>query len=371
MKTVLFVLDYFSPHQWGVENVFENIIFRLKQKWYKIVILTSHHDIKLKKHENKNGIEIYRTGKSRISFMIKSLFVAKKIFENNQIDVVHGSTYGAAIPAAVIAKKFNKKIILTVHEIFGDLWYFYKWIIVWIIYKLFEKIIFSFKYDVYHCVSNNTARDLKKYYKIDGKKIKVIHNGIDDKFWDGQKVTKEDIEKRREKNKWSNNFVFWYFGHAGKSKWIDYLISALPNLLKLKNTVFVFNIIESKRTKKILNKLKKIQNQWNQELIKIYNWFSKEDLRIFVASCNCIIAPSISEGFGSVHTETAAMWIPLITTKTSAIPEVVFGKIKFIKPKNTKDIINAVKDIKEKKYQNIKKKIFNWDDTVSEIEKLY
>ena len=90
-----------------------------------------------------------------------------------------------------------------------------------------------------------------------------------------------------------------------------------------------------------------------------------------VASCDCVIAPSISEWFGSVHTETVAMWKILITSKTSAIPEVVSGKIRFIKPWDSNEIIQAAKDVIEWKYETISNKIFNWDNTVEEIEKLY
>jgi len=53
----------------------------------------------------------------------------------------------------------------------------------------------------------------------------------------------------------------------------------------------VFNIIESKRTKQILEKLKKIE----ADNLQIFNGFSKENLRKLVASANCVIAPSISE----------------------------------------------------------------------------
>jgi glycosyltransferase involved in cell wall biosynthesis len=36
-----------------------------------------------------------------------------------------------------------------------------------------------------------------------------------------------------------------------------------------------------------------------------------------------IVAPSLSEGFGSVHTESVAMKKPLLTTHIASIPEVV------------------------------------------------
>jgi glycosyltransferase involved in cell wall biosynthesis len=85
--------------------------------------------------------------------------------------------------------------------------------------------------------------------------------------------------------------VFLYFGHAGKSKGIDYLIQALPEILKLENVIVVFNIIESKRTKKILKKLKDFEGN----RLQVFTGFNKEDLRRLIASCDCVIAPSISE----------------------------------------------------------------------------
>jgi glycosyltransferase involved in cell wall biosynthesis len=90
-----------------------------------------------------------------------------------------------------------------------------------------------------------------------------------------------------------------------------------------------------------------------------------------IASCDCIIAPSISEWFWSVHTEAVAMWKILITTNTSAIPEVVWGNVNFIKPENSNDIYLAVKQVIDWTYKKIPNKTFNWDDTVWKIEELY
>lgn len=371
MKTVLFVLDYYLPHRWWVENVFENIILRLNQKWYKIIILTSRYSNTLGKYEKIENIEIYRIWKNRISFMIKAVKLGKKILNKNTVDVIHASTYGGGIPASILWKKFDKKVILTVHEIFGKLWFKYKWWFGWCIYKVFEWLIFKFKFDKYHCVSSNTAKELQEAYKIDTKKLKVIHNWVDTNFWNLKNVDSKDIFAWRKKYGWDEKFVFLYFGHAGKSKWIDYLIKALSKLVNLNNTIFVFNIIESKRTKKILRQLETIKNNKIKNNIQIFKWFSKNNLRTLLASCDCVIAPSISEWFGSVHTETVAMGKTLITTQTSAIPEVVWWKVKFINPGSSEEIFEATKDVLEGKYKTIPEKVFDWDGTVNEIEKLY
>ncbi|MBU1758452.1 glycosyltransferase, partial [Patescibacteria group bacterium] len=90
--------------------------------------------------------------------------------------------------------------------------------------------------------------------------------------------------------------------------------------------LMVFNLIESKRTEEMkLN----ISNPPNPHLssgaIRIFDGMGKEELRCLIASVDCVVAPSLSEGFGSVHTETCAMKIPLITTNVASIPEVVSG----------------------------------------------
>ena len=117
MKSVFFVLDYYIPHRWWVENVFENIIKKLEKKWYKIFVLTSQFDKSLPTYEQIWNVQIFRIWKNRKSFILRSVKIGKKILKKNEIDIIHASTYWWAIPAAILWKKFNKKIILTVHEI--------------------------------------------------------------------------------------------------------------------------------------------------------------------------------------------------------------------------------------------------------------
>ncbi|MEI7920251.1 MAG: hypothetical protein WCH65_09275 [bacterium] len=90
-------------------------------------MLTSHFDSKLPVQENKENFVVYRIGKSRISFMFWALIKGIKILKHTpSISLIHTSTYGGAIPASILAKIFHKRIILTVHEVFGKLRIQYK-----------------------------------------------------------------------------------------------------------------------------------------------------------------------------------------------------------------------------------------------------
>lgn len=372
-KHILFVLDYYFPHRGWSETVFEAIISRLLAKWYTISILTSHFDKKLAKHEEKENFTIYRIGKNRISFIFWALIKGIKILKKNrEISLIHTSTYGGAIPASLLAKIFHKRIILTVHEIFGKLRKKYKWVWKGMFFHCFEKIIFCFPYDIYHCVSQYTMNSLRLVYGISDKKIRMIPNGVDTNFRNPDEVNPVDIKNRRNQYGRSNRFVVTYYGHAGKSKWLDYLVEALPELVMVDaQLLFVFNLIDSKRTEYIQETIKKF-HLWNA--VQIFNGFEKNELRNLIASSDLIVAPSLSEGFGSVHTETVAMKKPLLTTYIASIPEVVRGNVKFIQPSSKREIIESILQreawIENSEYM-ISYKEFSRNTTVKELIKLY
>jgi hypothetical protein len=84
-----------------------------------------------------------------------------------------------------------------------------------------------------------------------------------------------------------------------------------------------------------------------------------------------IIAPSLAEGFGSVHSEACVMQKTLITTQVAAIPEVVSGNVVFVQAGSSEALIQGIKEAREKKLLSIPKKDFNRDTTVQELAKLY
>ncbi len=372
-KHILFILDYYLPHKGWSETVFEAVISRLLAKWYTISLLTSRFDRELPVQEKKENFHIYRIGKSRISFMFWAFRTWIKILKKDAtISLIHTSTYGWAITSSLLGKLFHKRVILTVHEIFWKLRRQYKWRWKGGLYRLFERIIFWFPYDVYHCVSRYTMNSIRLVYGIPDKKIHMIYNGVDTNFRNPDEVTASDIKTMKNDYSRNNRFVITYYGHAGKSKWLDYLVNALPELVPVDaQLLFVFNIIDSKRTQYIKEKIRKY-HLWSS--VQIFDGFEKNELRILIASSDMIVATSLSEGFGSVHTESAAMKKPLLTTHIASIPEVVRGNVKFIAPASKREIIQAILErdqwIDNPEY-TIPYKEFSRNATVKELIKLY
>jgi len=372
-KHILFVLDYYLPHNGWSETVFEAIISRLLTKWHTVSVLTSRFDSKIPAQEDKEWFHIYRIGKWRIGFMFWALFKGITILKKNKdISVIHTSTYGWAIPTSLLGKLFHKRVILTVHEIFWKLWIAYKWRWKGWFYRFFEKVIFWFPYDLYHCVSYYTMNSLRLVYTIPDKKITMIHNGVDTNFRNPDEVSPFDTKTRKNKYGRNNRFVITYYGHAGKSKGLDYLVDILPELVKVDPQLrFVFNLIDSKRTAHITEQIRKYHLGSS---IQVFDGFEKNELRILIASSDMIVAPSLSEWFGSVHTESVAMNKPLLTTYIASIPEVVRGNVKFIPPGSKREIIQAILE-RDQWIQNpectIPYKEFSRNTTVKELIKQY
>ncbi|MDR0369943.1 MAG: glycosyltransferase [Candidatus Peribacteria bacterium] len=103
----------------------------------------------------------------------------------------------------------------------------------------------------------------------------------------------------------------------------------------------------------------------------VFEGWEQHQLRELVACVDVVIAPSLAEGFGSVHSEACAMKKTLITTQVAAIPEVVSGKVKFISAASSSAIVQGIMEVRRGDYEEIAEKHFDWDSNITNIEKLY
>jgi glycosyltransferase involved in cell wall biosynthesis len=153
------------------------------------------------------------------------------------------------------------------------------------------------------------------------------------------------------------------------SKGIDYLVEAIPQILQQHpDSMLIFNLIPAKRDKKMKKRIKAIGKS---EQIHIFSEQPQSALRELVATADLIIAPSLAEGFGSVHSEACAMGKVLLTTQIAAIPEVVSGPVKLIPPRSSEAIVQGIKEIRIGKVKSTQTKSFVREKSVKKIEKLY
>ena len=148
-KSVLFITEHYYPHIGGVEFLFQSLAETMEKNQQKVAIVTLREK-GLSKFEIYNGVKIYRTWvpqfASRYFFTFLALFTILRV--GSEYELFQTTTYNAAFPAWLGGRILNKKVIITIHEVWQSLWFrlpsmnFFlrlgsKW---------YEKIILTFPY---------------------------------------------------------------------------------------------------------------------------------------------------------------------------------------------------------------------------------
>ena len=356
---VLFVLEHYYPYVGGAEKLFRQLAEELVKKGNQVQILTSKYSQDLPAEEMINGVNILRIPcHNRFGFTLLSIpYVIQKA---KQADLIQTTTYNAALPAWIGGKWAKKKLILTFHEVWGNLWhrlpflsFFERWA-----YYLFEQLIVKLPFDRVIGVSKFTVGELIAN-SVPQNKVSLIYNGL----------TPDDYKTL----KWqpSRSFEISYFGRLGVSKGLDLLLPAAAIFFK-KYPDARLRLIIPKTPKGIYHKINQLiaKHQLSEFLILRHN-LPRETLFKELTQTSAVIIPSYSEGFCFVAAESVAMGIPIISSDQGALKEVVTGQFVLIKEMNIEGVLQALQAAYDGHWTFKKHPPFLLSDTVNQYISLY
>lgn len=282
------------------------------------------------------------------------------------LDLIHNP---AQIPTIF---KFKQKNVVTVHDIITLIYpekhpfkrqLLYKFLLPRTL-KNADKII---------TVSEHTKNDLIKYFHISGEKIKVIHNGVSQKF-----KPLNDTQISEVKNKYNLDFPFiLYVGTLEPRKNIPALIQAFK-LLDKQNLPHKL-VIAGKKGWKYREIFEMIEELNLSEDVVFTGYVPDNDLPALYNASDLFVYPSIYEGFGLPPLEAMACGTPVITSDTSSLPEVVGNAGITIDPKDVNLLSTMMYEVLTNdslKQEMINKglnraKLFSWELCAVETLKLY
>ena len=220
-------------------------------------------------------------------------------------------------------------------------------------------------------VSQATKQDLVEKYSVPEEKVKVIYNGIADKF---KPLDLGEAEKERRKRKYSFKRFLLFVGTIEPRKNLKGLVEAFSEISKKKPDLGL--IICGKLgwlTGDILNAMSRHPN------ILYLKYVSDEDLVELYNLAELFIYPSFYEGFGFPPLEAMACGTPVITGRTSSLPEVLGEAAWFIDPQDPRQIAQAIEKLLNDRAlcQNMIEKgfkqarAFTWKKTAEATWKLY
>ena len=223
--------------------------------------------------------------------------------------------------------------------------------------------------DKYGAVSNSTRQLLLRIGKKENKVV-TIYNGVDYSHFNPKKYNGNKVRKKYSLQK---NYVLLVYGRPGTSKGIEYAIAAMKEIARTIPSAKMMLMLS--RDKQYAKKYGQLQRQIDSLGIrhKIVNigTVAHAELPNYIAAADCVIVPSLTEGFGYTAAEAAAMGKLIIATDTTSLPEVVSGKHILVKPKNSHEIAAAVESVYRGGYHKTKLRKFTIEENVRSYLSLY
>lgn len=372
---ICILIDAWEP-VWGggQTHVWETAVKLVKRGW-KIDIFTrsllnrsrgktdfTHSNFSVK------NLNVYKIGKvsefhnlwSRVSWLFLVVAAVRKQNCYTPYDLIHAHAYTAGLPAKILSKLLQIPVVFTVHgSNYLDrgkigLGYF-----------LEKFLLTQIRYTKEISVSQSFLRHPNR-----NRNIKVISNGVNLSLFDGTKAT----------NKKKKFFDYLWVGRFDQVKGIEILLKAFSKVRK-QNSFVRLTLVGGGQNE---NTIKALVSQLSiGGSVHFISKKSLPELPLIYKQADVFILPSLSEGQPVTLLEAWAARLPVIVTD-------VGDNVRFVRSGENGFLVRAgsveelalimshlcrfstskLKNIGKKGYELVKKQ-FQWDDKVTEIEKIY
>lgn len=283
-----------------------------------------------------------------------------------KVDILHQPAFSAPI-------FYRGKVVVTVHDIiailfgedipFGSRLYFARW------------MPFSYRRaDFIITVSQSTKNDLVSHLGIEEEKIKVIYEAPSETFF--KKIPQKEIDKVKQKYQTGKNFLL-HIGTLNPRKNLEFLVSVFAEITK---TFPQYNlVITGKRGWYYESLFRLVKKLDLGKKVVFPGYVPDEDTPALYQGATIFLFPSLYEGFGLPPLEAMASGVPVVSSNTSSMPEVVAGAGVLLSPKDKSGWVEAIRGLLENKtlLRELQRKgkrqatLFSWQKTALETKKVY
>lgn len=363
---ICFILEHYFPYLGGAETQFKKFIEGLVDRGFPCCVVTTNIP-RTKKHEIVNGVEIIRINVPSFYWFV--LLVLPKLFSViRKCDIVHTVIFSSAFPAWLVSRLFAKPCVITVLGYYGKDWEIFEGMS-WIsrkIHQFLEKLCLSLPFERYLCISNYVKNCLL-HIGINEKKIDVIYPCFDFEDFMKKSVNRKEL---RDKFGFYDKYVYLYHGRPGLSKGISYLLDASPLIFKeIPNSLIV--LVMTDDPKDLYNKIVRRVQEMGEKRIIVKGPIGREDIFHILVAADCVVCPSISEGFGLSVAEACAVGKTVVATRAGGIPEAVSGKYILVEPGNVRELADGCIDAARGKIESRETKNFSVEEHINRHEKIY
>ena len=275
--------------------------------------LIHHTDSDNKIYKNNKGYIIPLPHDIILKNTVWRYLKLRKYLKNSQFDLVHDPSG----PGALTFKMPFKKII-SIHDLSSLLFPTYNLggSISW---RIFGKKTID-NVDKIISVSESTKRDIIHFFGCPEEKIQTIYHGKDEIFF-----PISDMKKRQFKLHYNLNFPYILsVGVLQPRKNIPNLIKAFYKFKKMGMAHKL--VIAGGKGWQFKDIFKTVQELHMQNEVIFTGFVPYEELPALYNAAELFVFPSIYEGFGIPVLEAMACGVPVITSNSSSLPEIVGDK---------------------------------------------
>ncbi|MBS1685301.1 MAG: glycosyltransferase family 4 protein [Bacteroidetes bacterium] len=181
-------------------------------------------------------------------------------------------------------------------------------------------------------VSEETKHDLMQYYYVPEKKIEVIYQSIDPRFYDA--TTTEAMDAMRKQHNLSEKYILnvsSFFPRKNQLRLIeafDLIKDKIPHHLVLAGAAG--NMMPTIKAA--------IRNKELQDRIRILTTVSNDEMPLLYRNADLFVYPALMEGFGMPVLEGLVSGVPVIASARGAIAEAAGPGSLMIDPLSVADI---------------------------------
>lgn len=187
-------------------------------------------------------------------------------------------------------------------------------------------------------VSRNTREDLMSYFRMGGRKIEVVYNGIEDAF--RQRLSSEDLD-RWMKNLGLERPYFLFVGNPKPHKNLDNVVKAYARALRLHDFPHPLVCVGDRDGTEFKIRQRAEQAGIGERLL-LLGHVAQEALPAVYQGASLFLYPTLYEGFGLPVVEAMASCVPVITSNTSALKEIAAGYAHLVNPLDVEGIAQAI-----------------------------
>ena len=233
--------------------------------------------------------------------------------------------------------------------------------------------------DAVIATSEAGKKDLMEYFYVDEKKIRVVHNAFDEKFY--KVVALDHIQAVKDKYGIDGEYIL-FMNTIKPVNNLSRLIEAFSKLrmiLKGEMPKSNYKLVLAGKSGWMADEIKQMTKDFGLKNEVIFTgYIEPQDLNPLFDGAEVFVSVPIYEDFGSTVLEAFACGLPVVCSSVTSYPEITGGVAKMVDPYDTDGMRDAILEIlrdetlrgEMKDKGLIQARKFHWDKTARETLKV-